>query len=142
MILDTEKAALQHALDLCRSHGSALGEALADIGQRAWSAAELDRLSKEDRRLLDQFAYRYTRLQDDMGHRVIPAGAKELDTHFDTHFDTGELGTATLLRRLRSSTGNTRLHRVRGKQPRVSVGAYTSVTTGLELHSGCAIRMG
>ena len=38
-----------------------------------------------------------------------------------------KLGTATLLRRLRSSTSNTRLHRVRGKQPRVSVGTYTCV---------------
>lgn len=54
----------------------------------------------------------------------------------------GELGTATLLRRLRSPTGNSRLHRVRGKQPQVSVGAYTCVTTVLELQLGCAIRMG
>jgi hypothetical protein len=29
--------------------------------------------SKDDRRLLDQFAFRYTRLQDDMGNRLIPA---------------------------------------------------------------------
>jgi hypothetical protein len=46
---------------------------LADIDKRSWAAEELDDLSKADRRLLDQFAYRYTRLQDDMGHRLIPA---------------------------------------------------------------------
>lgn len=30
-------------------------------------------LSSQDRRLLDQFAYRFTRLQDDMGGRLFPA---------------------------------------------------------------------
>ena len=35
-------------------------------------------LNKEDRRLLDQFAYRYTRLQDDMGARLMPAVLKAL----------------------------------------------------------------
>ena len=33
---------------------------------------------KEDRRLLDQFAYRYTRLQDDMGAKLMPASLKAL----------------------------------------------------------------
>jgi dTDP-4-amino-4,6-dideoxygalactose transaminase len=33
-------------------------------------------LNKEDRRLLDQFAYRYTRLQDDMGVKLVPAHYK------------------------------------------------------------------
>ena len=41
-------------------------------------AADLDALGKEDRRLLDQFAYRYTRLQDDMGARLIPAVLRAL----------------------------------------------------------------
>jgi hypothetical protein len=31
-----------------------------------------------DRRLVDQFAYRYTRLQDDMGARLMPAVLKTL----------------------------------------------------------------
>ena len=35
-------------------------------------------MSKADRRLLDQFAYRYTRLQDDMGARLMPAVLKAL----------------------------------------------------------------
>lgn len=39
---------------------------------------EYTHLSKADRRLLDQFAYRYTRLQDDMGARLVPAVLKAL----------------------------------------------------------------
>ena len=35
-------------------------------------------MSKEDRRLLDQFAYRYTRLQDDMGVRLMPAALRAM----------------------------------------------------------------
>ena len=35
-------------------------------------------LSKQDRRLLDQFAYRYTRLQDDIGVKLMPAVLKVL----------------------------------------------------------------
>jgi hypothetical protein len=35
-------------------------------------------LSKQDRRLLDQFAYRYTRLQDDIGAKLMPAVLKSL----------------------------------------------------------------
>jgi hypothetical protein len=53
--------------------GQALGDALADIERRQFSAGDLDRLDKADRRLLDQFAYRDTRLQDDMGARLMPA---------------------------------------------------------------------
>jgi len=33
----------------------------------------LEQPGKGNRRLLDQFAYRYTRMQDDMGARLIPA---------------------------------------------------------------------
>lgn len=40
---------------------------------------EWDKLAKEDRRLLDQFAYRYTRLQDDMGARLMPAILRALE---------------------------------------------------------------
>jgi hypothetical protein len=68
-----ELFALQQAANTCRVHRQALEEALSDLGQRALAAADLDRLSKDDRRLLDQFAYRYTRLQDDMGNRLMPA---------------------------------------------------------------------
>ncbi|TXF13361.1 hypothetical protein [Pelomicrobium methylotrophicum] len=46
---------------------------MADLEQRPLAACDLEHLSKENRRLLDQFAYRYTRLQDDMGARLMPA---------------------------------------------------------------------
>jgi hypothetical protein len=77
----TESAArviLQQALSICRGHDQALGEALEDLGRRNLSADELERLGKEDRRLLDQFAYRYTRLQDDMGAKLFPAALRAL----------------------------------------------------------------
>jgi predicted nucleotidyltransferase len=50
-----------------------MGERKIDLGKRELTAADLDQLSKDDRRLLDQFAYRYRRLQDDMGNRLMPA---------------------------------------------------------------------
>jgi len=45
---------------------------------RALSVDDYSHMSKADRRLLDQFAYRYTRLQDDMGARLMPAVLKAL----------------------------------------------------------------
>jgi hypothetical protein len=38
---------------------------------RAFTQEETEQLSPSDRRLLDPFAYRYTRLQDDMGKRRL-----------------------------------------------------------------------
>lgn len=70
--------ALQHAYTACLMHEEALREALHDLDQRSLTAADLGRLSKEDRRLLDQFAYRYTRLQDDMGARLMPAALRAM----------------------------------------------------------------
>ena len=45
---------------------------------RALTLENYSQLSKAERRLLDQFAYRYTRLQDDMGARLMPAVLKVL----------------------------------------------------------------
>ena len=66
-------ATLDQALGTCRGHADALGDALADIERRQFKSGDLGRLDKADRRLLDQFAYRYTRLQDDIGARLMPA---------------------------------------------------------------------
>ena len=66
-------ATLDQALGTCQGHADALGDALADIERRKFKSGDLGRLDKADRRLLDQFAYRYTRLQDDMGARLMPA---------------------------------------------------------------------
>ncbi len=68
-----EQLALQQIHALCLGHVEALQEALQDMAQRALTPADYAQLSKMNRRLLDQFAYRYTRLQDDMGARLMPA---------------------------------------------------------------------
>lgn len=68
-----EMAALHPAVAICKLHRLGLGDALEDLERRHLAVEDLTQLSREDRRLLDQFAYRYTRLQDDMGARLIPA---------------------------------------------------------------------
>jgi len=69
---------LRQTLELCHGHVQALTDALSDMKLRAFNAASYAHLSKEDLRLLDQFAYRFTRLQDDMGARLMPATLKAL----------------------------------------------------------------
>lgn len=65
---------LKQVLETCDTHAAALQEALTDIRQEQdWSAEKLASLDKQARRLLDQFAFRYTRLQDDMGQKLFPA---------------------------------------------------------------------
>lgn len=73
-----EQLALQHSMTLCQGHADALQDALQDMRRRAIGLDDYAHLSKEDRRLLDQFAYRYTRLQDDMGAKLMPAVLKAL----------------------------------------------------------------
>jgi len=68
-----EMLALGQILALCRGHDEVLSDVLDDLSRRELDTQVLEHPSKEDRRLLDQFAYRYTRLQDDMGARLIPA---------------------------------------------------------------------
>jgi hypothetical protein len=73
LIIQAEKTALTQIHTLCQGHAQALTDALDDIGQLTITANMYANLSKNDRRLLDQFAYRYTRLQDDMGAKLMPA---------------------------------------------------------------------
>lgn len=68
-----ETLRLAQALSICAAHRQALSEALDDLRARPFTASDMARMGKEERRLLDQFAYRYTRLQDDMGARLMPA---------------------------------------------------------------------
>ena len=63
-----EVAILRQTYALCSTHRDALKDALQDLDLRKLTALDLENLSRQDRRLLDQFAYRYTRLQDDIGH--------------------------------------------------------------------------
>lgn len=73
MIAAAETLILKQAHSVCLGHGEALQDALDDMQRRNLSPSEYQHLSKTDRRLLDQFAYRYTRLQDDIGNRLMPA---------------------------------------------------------------------
>lgn len=73
MKIKPEWLAFHHAYTTCQTHCLALGEALNDLEQRKLRQSDLENQSKEDRRLLDQFAYRYMRLQDDLGAKLIPA---------------------------------------------------------------------
>ncbi len=78
MTLTPEQLSLQQILGVCQGHADALADALQDMQLRGLSAEDYSHLSKEDRRLLDQFAYRYTRLQDEMGARLMPNVLKAL----------------------------------------------------------------
>ena len=71
--MEADRLKLERALEVCLGHADALQDALSDLEGKHFSAAELVALSSGDRRLLDQFAYRFTRLQDDMGGRLFPA---------------------------------------------------------------------
>jgi hypothetical protein len=73
-----EQLALLQIHAVCQTHAETLTEALQDLQLRALTLDDYSHLGKEDRRLLDQFAYRYTRLQDDMGARLMPAVLKAL----------------------------------------------------------------
>lgn len=52
-------------------HQEALREALTELDFCDLTENMLQNLDKEQRRLLNQFAYRYIQLQDDMGNRLI-----------------------------------------------------------------------
>jgi hypothetical protein len=73
-----EQLALQQIHAVCLGHVDALTDALQDMQTRALSPEDYAHLNKTDRRLVDQFAYRYTRLQDDMAARLMPAVLKVL----------------------------------------------------------------
>ncbi len=60
------------ALDECRHHAAILREALSDLGPVRFAADSVEQISGETRRLLDQMAYRFGKLQDTLGLRVLP----------------------------------------------------------------------
>lgn len=68
-----ELLALSNALSVVTNHANTLQEALDEFNQSPLTEQELECLGKARRRLLDQFAYRYTCLQDDMGNKLFPA---------------------------------------------------------------------
>ena len=62
---------LQNRLAGCRVHADALQDALGDLIAQTLTSDALRAPTKDLRRLLDQFAYRFTRLQDDMGAKLF-----------------------------------------------------------------------
>ena len=79
MNLQPDILRLAQALAACAAHRQALNEALADLRSGQLTPSDMAQLGKEQRRLLDQFAYRHTRLQDDMGARLMPATLAAMD---------------------------------------------------------------
>jgi hypothetical protein len=73
MNMTPSQLALEQALSACAAHKEALIDALTDMGRRHLTPADIETPAKDDRRLLDQFAYRFTRPQDDMGAKLLPA---------------------------------------------------------------------
>jgi len=61
-------------LDECSLHVRVLVEAL-DEAQKwlPFSASAVQNMTKEQLRVLDQMAYRFTKLQDTMGQKILPA---------------------------------------------------------------------
>ncbi|MFZ5595222.1 MAG: hypothetical protein ACOY4D_13390 [Pseudomonadota bacterium] len=79
------------------------------------TAPDPERLSKEDRRLLDQFAYRYTRLQDDMGARFMPAALRAMDEEIAAMPMVDRLNRLEQLGWLPSAEGWLDLRRIRNE---------------------------
>jgi hypothetical protein len=60
------------SLNECQLHAAVLHEARTEIGRRRFAPESVNDISSETRRLLDQLAYRFGKLQDTLGLRVLP----------------------------------------------------------------------
>ena len=69
----TTPEALQAALKECERHAAVLREAREEIGATHFTAAAVQHLASDTLRILDQMAYRFGKLQDTLGLRVLPA---------------------------------------------------------------------
>ena len=65
-------AEVQTAFEQCQHHAAVLHEARAEIGPKRFASESVEDISSETRRLLDQLAYRFGKLQDTLGLRVLP----------------------------------------------------------------------
>jgi dihydroorotase-like cyclic amidohydrolase len=69
----TPEQLMQIYLGECMVHSAILEENLAEIrNELTVNASTLQNLSKTQIRLLDQLAYRFTKLQDTLGQKVLP----------------------------------------------------------------------
>ena len=67
------REALQATLRECQLHAGVLREARDELGDAHFDAETVVHITTEQRRLLDQLAYRFSKLQDNMGMRLFPA---------------------------------------------------------------------
>ncbi len=63
---------LEAALAEFQLHAEVLEEALTELGAIHFTAETVTSLKPGQRRLLDQLAYRFTKLQDSLGEKVLP----------------------------------------------------------------------
>jgi predicted Ser/Thr protein kinase len=66
------REALQAILKECRTHAEVLQEAKEELGDARFDENTVTRISIQQRRLLDQLAYRFSKLQDSMGMKLLP----------------------------------------------------------------------
>lgn len=66
------RSKLDSAFRECELHAKILAEDLDEHGDSEYSAASIEALSKARLRLLDQMAYRFTKLQATLGEQVLP----------------------------------------------------------------------
>jgi hypothetical protein len=70
-VSDAARAKFDAAVDECRRHADILGQARQGL-PAAFSPAEVGAIDSATRRLLDQAAYRFMKLQDSLGEKVLP----------------------------------------------------------------------
>ncbi len=64
--------ALRAIIKECHTHARVLQEAVEELGDTRFSESSVMAISIQQRRLLDQLAYRFTKLQDSMGMKLFP----------------------------------------------------------------------
>jgi len=69
---DTAMTALKASMDQCEQHARILAQDLTLLPAQ-FNVAAVTQLSDEGRRVMDQAAYRFTKLQDVLGEKVLPA---------------------------------------------------------------------
>lgn len=71
--MTTQTAAkLETAWQECTLHAQILAEGMGEHGDMRYHAVDVQPLGRERLRLLDQMAYRFTKLQDTLGERLLP----------------------------------------------------------------------
>lgn len=110
-----EQMALKQALDSCMRHSDALQEVLIDIDKERLQQKDAEKLTKQERRALDQFAYRYTRLQDDMGSRLFPALLRALGENIEPMSVIDRLNRLEQLELLPSASEWIKLRKIRNE---------------------------